>query len=137
MLRLLEPREWPVHVADPSIAARIEPFFDAMSAALKDADKHARMAKVDELKASIKENEFTEEERAAWGSDIAAELKSLEKHAMRAMVIETANVPMAVPRPKTVRSNIVAGISASRPWFWPLPAWSDPSAFRLYARYAQ
>lgn len=47
------------------------------------------MAKVDELKASIKENEFTEEERAAWGSDIAAELKSLEKHAMRAMVIET------------------------------------------------
>ena len=84
-----ESREWPVHVADPSIAARIEPFFNAMSAALKDADKHARMAKVDELKASIKENEFTEEERAAWGSDIAAELKSLEKHAMRAMVIET------------------------------------------------
>ena len=84
-----EPREWPVHVADPSIAARIEPFFDAMSAALKDADKHARMAKVDELKASIKENEFTEEERAAWGSDIAAELKLLKKHAMRAMVIET------------------------------------------------
>ena len=84
-----EPREWPVHVADPSIAARIEPFFDQMSAALKDADKHARMAKVDELKASIKENEFTEEERAAWGCDIAAELKSLEKHAMRAMVIET------------------------------------------------
>lgn len=84
-----EPREWPIHVADPSIAERVEGFFDQMSAALKDADKHSRMAKVDELKASIKENEFTEEERSAWGSDIAAALKSLEKHAMRAMVIET------------------------------------------------
>lgn len=84
-----EPREWPIHVADPSIAERVDGFFDQMSAALKDADKHSRMAKVDELKASIKENEFTEEERSAWGSDIAAALKSLEKHAMRAMVIET------------------------------------------------
>lgn len=84
-----EPMSYNVHEADPSIAARIEPFLDQMSAALKDADKHARMDKVAELKASIKENEFSEEECAAWGSDIAAELKKLEKHAMRAMVIET------------------------------------------------
>ena len=84
-----EPMSYNVHEADPSISARVEPFLDQMSAALKDADKHARMDKVAELKDSIKANEFSEEERAAWGSDIAAELKKLEKHAMRAMVIET------------------------------------------------
>ncbi len=84
-----QPKEWPIHVADPSIAERVDAHFDEMSAALKDADKLARMAKVDELKAQVKENDFTEEERAAWGSDIAAALKTLEKHAMRAMVIET------------------------------------------------
>ncbi len=84
-----QPKEWPIHVADPSIAERVDAHFDEMSAALKDADKQARMAKVDEIKASIKANDFTEEEQAAWGSDIAAALKALEKHAMRAMVIET------------------------------------------------
>lgn len=84
-----QPKEWPIHVADPSIAERVDKHFDEMSAALKDADKQARMAKVEELKASVKENDFTEEERAAWGSDIAAALKALEKHAMRQMVIET------------------------------------------------
>ena len=84
-----QPKEWPIHVADPSIAERVDNHFDEMSDALKDADKLARMAKVEELKNSVKENDFTEEERAAWGSDIAAALKSLEKHAMRKMVIET------------------------------------------------
>ncbi len=84
-----QPKEWPIHVADPSIVERVEKHFDEMSAALKDADKLARMAKVEEVKNSVKENDFTEEERAAWGSDIAAALKSLEKHAMRKMVIET------------------------------------------------
>ena len=84
-----QPKEWPIHVADPSIAERVEKHFDEMSAALKDADKLARMAKVEEVKNSVKENDFTEEEHAAWGSDIAAALKSLEKHAMRKMVIET------------------------------------------------
>ncbi len=84
-----QPKEWPIHVADPSIAERVDAHFDEMSAALKDADKLSRMGKVEALKASVKENDFTEEERSAWGSDIAAALKSLEKHAMRAMVIET------------------------------------------------
>ncbi len=84
-----QPKEWPIHVPDPSIAERVDPHFDEMSAALKDADKLARMAKVDELKARIKAEDFTEEEQEAWGADIAAALKSLEKHAMRAMVIET------------------------------------------------
>ena len=85
----IEKREWPIHQADPSIAERIEPFANEMSAALKDADKLARVGKVAELKERIKAEKFTEEELAAWGADIAAELKLLEKHAMRAMVIET------------------------------------------------
>ena len=85
----IEKREWPVHVPDASIAERITPFADEMSAALKDANKLARMGKVEELKERIKSEKFTEEELAAWGGDIAAELKLLEKHAMRAMVIET------------------------------------------------
>lgn len=84
-----QPKEWPIHVADPSIAERVDKHFDEISAALKDADKQARIGKVEELKASIKENDFTEEEQEAWGSDIAAALKALEKHAMRTMVIET------------------------------------------------
>ena len=84
-----EPKEYPIHVADSSIAERVNAHFDEMSAALKDADKLSRMGKVEELKASIKENDFSEEEREMWRSDIAAACKALEKHAMRTMVIET------------------------------------------------
>ena len=83
------PMEYKLHEAAPEIAERVEPYFDRMSAALKDADKLSRMEKVADLKAEVTENEFTPEERAAWGSDIAAALKKLEKHAMRKMVIET------------------------------------------------
>lgn len=85
----IEPVEWPVHVADPAIAERVAPFMAEMSAALRDADKLSRMGKVEKLKARIKEEQFSDEERAAWKGDIAAELKKLEKKAMRAMVIET------------------------------------------------
>ena len=85
----IEPVEWPVHVADPAIAERVAPFMAEMSAALRDADKLSRMGKVEELKARIKEEQFSDEERAAWKGDIAAELKKLEKKAMRAMVIAT------------------------------------------------
>ena len=85
----VEPREWPVHVADDSIKQRIEPYFDQMSDCLHDADKLSRMQNVEDLKARIIETEFSEEERDAWKADIAAELKSLEKKAMRAMVIST------------------------------------------------
>ena len=53
-----QPKEWPIHVADPSIAERIDKHFDEMSAALKDADKQARIGKVEELKASIKESDL-------------------------------------------------------------------------------
>ena len=85
----IQKREWPIHVPDPSIAERVEKFAGEMEAALKDADKQARVAKVEELKARITAEQFTEEERAAWRGDIAAACKLLEKHAMRKMVIET------------------------------------------------
>ena len=83
------PMDYKIHMADPSVAERVDAHLAEMSAALKDADKAARMGKVEQLKASIIENDFTEEERATWGSDIKAALKSLEKRAMRAMIIET------------------------------------------------
>ncbi|MEE0844848.1 MAG: polyribonucleotide nucleotidyltransferase [Eggerthellaceae bacterium] len=85
----IQPREWPIHVPDSSIDERVSPFFDEMSAALKDADKQARMEKVELLKARITEEQFSEEERAAWKGDIAAACKALEKKAMRRMIIET------------------------------------------------
>ena len=84
-----EPKEYPIHEADPVIAERVDAHYDEMSAALHDADKQSRIAKVEELKASIKENDFSEEERTMWAADIAAACKALEKHAMRRMVIET------------------------------------------------
>jgi polyribonucleotide nucleotidyltransferase len=83
------PMDYTIHAADPSVSARIEPYFERMEAALKDADKLSRMDKVEALKAEITETEFSEEERESWGSDIASELKALEKHAMRKMIIET------------------------------------------------
>lgn len=84
-----EQKEYPVHTIPVEVTERVEPFYAEMSAALKDADKHARMDKVAAVKTAIKEEAFSEEERAMWGSDISAALKSLEKHAMRSMVIET------------------------------------------------
>ena len=72
----------------PEVHDRIFAHFDEMSAALKDADKLARMGKVEALKDSIKA-EFSEDEQAQWSRAIAVELKSLEKHAMRKMVVET------------------------------------------------
>ncbi|WP_304427330.1 polyribonucleotide nucleotidyltransferase [uncultured Adlercreutzia sp.] len=83
------PMEYTIHAADPSIAEKVDPFLADMSAALRDADKASRMQKVEELKARIIETQFTDEERAAWGSDIKAALKALEKRAMRQMIIET------------------------------------------------
>ena len=84
-----EPMEYKVHEADPTIAERVDAHFEEMSAALHDADKLSRVSKVEALKASIKESDFTEDERAVWGSDIAAACKALEKRAMRQMVIAT------------------------------------------------
>ncbi|EJW97395.1 polyribonucleotide nucleotidyltransferase, partial [gut metagenome] len=58
------------------------------AAALRDQDKASRTRKVNELKESIRE-EFTEEERERWSRALNVELKALEKHAMRDMVIDT------------------------------------------------
>ena len=85
----IEKREWPIHKADPCIEERVSKYADAMAAALKDPDKQSRMQKVDELKARITEEQFSDDERAAWKGDIAAAEKALEKHAMRTMIIET------------------------------------------------
>ena len=79
------------YVLDEPIAElheRVFAHYDEMSAALKDANKASRIANVEALMASIKA-EFTEEEQALWSRGLAVELKALEKHAMRMMVVET------------------------------------------------
>ena len=83
-----EPKEYPVQAPDPKVPEQVEQYLDRMSAALKDADKHSRIAKVEDLKAEIKAS-FSEEEQAAWASDIAAACKALEKKPMRAMILDT------------------------------------------------
>lgn len=85
----ITPLEYTLHEADPSIATRVNAHEEEMAAALRGADKANRVQQVEELKAAIKENDFSEEEREMWGSDIAAACKALEKHAMRSMVINT------------------------------------------------
>ena len=85
--------EFPVrsYILDEPIAEvheRVFAHFDEMSAALKDADKTARQENVEELKESIRA-EFTEEQQLEWSRPITTELKALEKHAMRLMVVET------------------------------------------------
>ena len=72
----------------PEVIDKVDGFYAAMEAALKDADKQSRIAKVEELKDEIKAS-FTDEERAMWGREIAAACKALEKRAMRTMIIET------------------------------------------------
>lgn len=83
------PMEYEIYEADPSIEQRVNAHEAEMAAALRDADKQSRVQKVEALKDLIKEQDFSEEEQEAWGSDIAAACKALEKHAMRRMVIET------------------------------------------------
>jgi len=103
------PMEYTIHAADPCIAERVAPYFDQMSAALRDADKLSRVEKVAALKDQIKAEQFDEDERASWGSDIAAELKKLEKKAMRKMIIETGERADG-RRPEEVRPlHIVPG----------------------------
>ena len=84
----IEKREYILDEPIPEVHERIFAHYDEMSAALKDADKQSRMAKVADLMEAIKA-EFNEEEQEEWSRAIAVELKSLEKHAMRVMVVET------------------------------------------------
>ena len=67
---------------------RVFAHYDEMAAALKDADKLARTSKVAELKDAIMA-EFTDDEKTEWARALKVELKSLEKHAMRQMVVNT------------------------------------------------
>lgn len=72
----------------PEVHDRIFAHYDEMSAALRDVDKASRLEKVEALKDSITA-EFTEDEQEEWSRAIPVELKGLEKHAMRRMVVET------------------------------------------------
>lgn len=83
-----EKMEFKLHEADPKVAQIVQAHESDMDACVNDADIDSRKTKISELKASITA-EFTEEEQEEWAADIAAELKLLEKHSMRAMVIKT------------------------------------------------
>ena len=84
----IQQREYVYDEPVPYVHDKVFAHYDEMSAALKDADKLSRIGKVELLKAAIKA-EFTEEEQAQYSREIPVELKSLEKHAMRCMVVET------------------------------------------------
>ena len=84
----IEPKTYELDQPIPEVIDKVDGYYAAMEAALKDADKQSRIAKVEELKDEIKAS-FTEEERAMWGREIAAACKALEKRAMRTMIIET------------------------------------------------
>ena len=84
----IEPKHYELDQPVPEVVEQVATFYDQMYAALKDADKQSRLAKVEELKAQIKES-FTDEQRAAYGREIAAACKALEKKAMRTMVLTT------------------------------------------------
>ena len=81
-------REYVLDEPVPEVHERVFAHFDEMSAALRDADKLSRIGKIEALKESIRA-EFSEDEQAEWDRAIPVELKSLEKHAMRKMVVET------------------------------------------------
>ena len=81
-------REYVLDEPITEVHERVFAHYDEMRAALKDANKQARTGKVEALKAAIR-SEFTEEEQALWTRALNVELKGLEKHAMRMMVVET------------------------------------------------
>ena len=85
----IEPKTYELDEPIPEVVSKVDGFYAAMEAALKDADKQSRIAKVEELKDEIKAVPFTDEERSMWGREIAAACKALEKRAMRTMIIET------------------------------------------------
>ena len=84
----ITPFEYELDQPIPEVIERVESYYDQMASALKDADKQSRIAKVEALKDEIKAS-FTDEQRDAWGREIAAACKALERKAMRTMIIET------------------------------------------------
>ena len=81
-----EPRVYPLDEPIDEVKERIATYYDQMSSALKDADKQMRVEKVSALKDEIKAT-FDDDEKASWGKEISAQLKALEKRAMRTMVL--------------------------------------------------
>ena len=83
-----ELKVYPLDEPTAGLSQRIAAFYDEMSTALRSPDKQTRVLQVAALMDSIKAG-FSEEEITALGYELSAELKALEKKAMRAMVIET------------------------------------------------
>ena len=84
----IEQKVYELDEPDPALHEKIFAYFADMEEALKDPDKTKRIENVNALKGKIKE-QFDEETLAEKSIEIAAELKDLEKHAMRTMVVET------------------------------------------------
>ena len=84
----IEPRSYLYDEPVPEVHDKVFSHYDEMAAALKDADKLSRIGKVEALKSSIKA-EFSDEDQQRYSREIPVELKSLEKKAMRTMVVET------------------------------------------------
>jgi polyribonucleotide nucleotidyltransferase len=84
----IEPKSYLYDEPVPEVHDKVFSHYDEMAAALKDADKLSRIGKVEALKSSIKA-EFSDEDQQRYSREIPVELKSLEKKAMRTMVVET------------------------------------------------
>lgn len=84
----IAPRAYVLDEPVPEVHERVFAHYDEMGAVLRDADKASRIAHVEALKASIRA-EFTDEEQLLWSRALNVELKGLEKHAMRMMVVES------------------------------------------------
>lgn len=82
-----ELKSYPLAESTPGLAERVTPYYEDMRAALRNTDKAERTAQVNALKTRIKET-FEAEELAAFGRELSAELKGLEKRAMRSMILE-------------------------------------------------
>ncbi|OFK24650.1 polyribonucleotide nucleotidyltransferase [Olsenella sp. HMSC062G07] len=112
----IAPREYLLDEPVAEVHERVFAHFDEMAAALKDADKLARMGRVEALKDAIRA-EFSEEEQSLWDRAIPVELKGLEKHAMRKMVVETGERvdgrAATEIRPLMVKPNYLARVHGS------------------------
>lgn len=84
----IEQKEYELDEPIPFVHDKVFAHKEEMEAALRDPEKHSRQDNVAALKEAIKQ-EFSEEELEEYAFAIAAELKSLEKHTMREMVVET------------------------------------------------
>ena len=83
-----EPKEWPIAEPNAEVHDRVFAYADQMDKALKDADKQSRTGKVEDLREEVMAS-FADDERAEWGTEIAAQFKALEKKTMRTMVLTT------------------------------------------------